>query len=215
MRVVAGQAGIVLPPGGGEADDRLLGVAVLGALALLPVDPLVAAGMLVAAVGFAARRAVRLRQRRLDEVLEELPLAVELLSVGIHAGATIGEAVDALAGRLPGPVGLAVTRTAGHLRAGWLLRDACEALLEDLGEPVRPLVGVLLAASRDGEPLAPSLERLLDDLNAARRRRVEVATRRLAVRLLLPLVACILPAFALLTVAPLAIASLRALPRHP
>lgn len=213
--MAAGHLGLRLPPAARDTDDQLLGAAALGALIVAPVNLLAAVAVVLVAIGWPAQRVSTARRRRMDALLDELPLAVELLSVGIHAGAPIGEAIGALAGRLPGPVGLALTRTAEQLRAGWLLSDAGDALLEDLGESVRPLVGVLLAASRDGEPLAPSLERLLADLHAARRRRVEVATRRLSVRLLLPLVACILPAFALLTVAPLAVASLRSLPRHP
>ena len=44
-----------------------------------------------------------------------------------------------------------------------------------------------------------------------RRRRAEVAARKLPVKLLFPLVLCILPAFALLTVVPVIVSSLRAL----
>src|SRR3712207_6889914 len=48
-----------------------------------------------------------------------------------------------------------------------------------------------------------SLDRLAFEVRADRRRRAEEAARRVPVKLLFPLVLCTLPAFALLTMAPL------------
>ena len=62
-------------------------------------------------------------------------------------------------------------------------------------------------------PLVPGLERAGLELRLARRRRAEEAARRLPVRLLAPLLTCVLPAFVLLTVVPLLVAALRSLPR--
>jgi hypothetical protein len=58
----------------------------------------------------------------------------------------------------------------------------------------------------------PGLERLGLELRLDRRRAAEQQARRVPVRLLGPLVMCTLPAFALLTIVPLLVASLRALP---
>ena len=66
-------------------------------------------------------------------------------------------------------------------------------------------------AERYGAPLEPRLDRLVDEVRAARRRRSEEAARRVPVKLLFPLVGCILPAFGLLTVAPLIAGALRTL----
>ena len=61
----------------------------------------------------------------------------------------------------------------------------------------------LAACERYGSPVGPALARLSTEVRAARRRQAEAAARRVPVKLLFPLVGCILPAFALLTVAPL------------
>ena len=77
---------------------------------------------------------------------------------------------------------------------------------------VLPLVAALLASERYGAPLLDGLARLAAELRSDRRRRAEEAARRVPVKLLFPLVFCTLPAFALLTVAPLlagALGSLR------
>ena len=67
---------------------------------------------------------------------------------------------------------------------------------------MRPLVRVLIDGDRYGTELEPALEQLAADSRLLRRRRAEEQARRLPLRLLLPLVACILPAFILLTLAP-------------
>ncbi|MDP9387533.1 MAG: hypothetical protein M3Q48_06280, partial [Actinomycetota bacterium] len=57
----------------------------------------------------------------------------------------------------------------------------------------------------------PALERLAAEVRRQRLRQAEEAARRVPVLLLFPLVLCVLPAFALLTVAPLIAGALREL----
>jgi hypothetical protein len=75
-------------------------------------------------------------------------------------------------------------------------------------EPLRPLATALSGAERYGAALLPALERAGADARNRRRRRAEEAARALPVKLLFPLVLCILPAFCLLTVVPVLLASL-------
>ena len=94
---------------------------------------------------------------------------------------------------------------------GERLTTALSLLLDDLGEPARPLVAALVSCERDGAALSAPLERAAHVARDVRRRDAEVAARRVPVRLVLPLVACVLPAFALLTVVPLLAGTLRSL----
>ena len=71
------------------------------------------------------------------------------------------------------------------------------------GDLARPLVAGVRAALDDGDSFGPTLARLAVDARDLRRRRAEESARRLPVRLLLPLVTCSLPAFAVLTVVPI------------
>ncbi|MDQ3758189.1 MAG: type II secretion system F family protein [Actinomycetota bacterium] len=92
------------------------------------------------------------------------------------------------------------------------LADALDELPLRAGEPTRALAASLAGCVRYGTPLAPTLAALSVEARDAERRRMEQAARRVPVLLLFPLVLCILPAFALLTVAPLladAVAALR------
>ena len=99
------------------------------------------------------------------------------------------------------------------LDRGRPLADALPILVERLGPGVRPLVDALAATERYGVPLDPVLDAAVADLRRQRRTQAAAAARRLPVSLSFPLVGCVLPAFALLTLAPLvagAFGSLRA-----
>jgi tight adherence protein C len=91
------------------------------------------------------------------------------------------------------------------------LADALDDIPVRVGDEARPLIGALVHSDRYGAPLLDGLVRLSAELRNDRRRRAEEAARRVPVKLLFPLVFCTLPAFALLTVAPLLAGALRAL----
>jgi tight adherence protein C len=96
-----------------------------------------------------------------------------------------------------------LSRVSDEAAKGRRLGDALDDLPARVGEAVRPLSTALVASERYGAPLAEGLERLADEVRRDRRRRAEEAARKVPVKLLFPLVTCTLPAFGLLTVAPL------------
>ena len=70
-------------------------------------------------------------------------------------------------------------------------------------------MAALVGSIRYGAPIGPALDLVAADLRLRARRRAEVRARRVPVRMLFPLVTCILPAFVLLSVVPMVAASLR------
>lgn len=159
------------------------------------------------------RRRAQLHRRRQAEVIEELPEAIDLLRLAISSGLNVHLAVAAVGERLCGPVGLGLAEAVQRAKAGVRLADGLEPLPDSVGEPVRPLVRVLIDGDRYGTELEPALEQLAADSRLLRRRRAEEQARRLPLRLLLPLVTCILPAFILLTLAPVLAETLTTLRR--
>jgi len=161
-------------------------------------------------------RAGRAR-RRLDRALaDDLPETAELLAVAATAGCNVRLALEAVRRARDGPAVDVIRAVLADVDVGGRrLADALDRAPTTHGEAVRPLTALLVDAERYGTPLGPALERLGDDLRQRRRRRAEERARQLPVRLLLPLVLCILPAFALLTVAPLLVSGLQALSDHP
>ncbi len=191
--------------------SRRLGRAVLAGTAIVVVSA--PAGLAVAAVvwalpGLAERRRCRQRQA---ELLRHLPEVCDLLVLAVGAGLTVPLAVAAVARRAPGPLGPALARAVGDANLGRRLADALDEVPAQVGDEARPLIGALVASERYGAPLLDGLVRLSNELRHDRRRRAEEAARRVPVKLLFPLVFCTLPAFALLTVAPLLAGALRAL----
>lgn len=189
---------------------RLAGGTALVALAL--VAPPLALAVPALVVGRRRLAERRRRRRHAERVRRSLPDAVDLLVLLTSAGTGLALAQPLVAAHCPGPVGEALASADRAAGEGSLRGDALIAALHPLGDRARSLAHVLASHLRYGVPLVPALERLRLELRLDRRRHAEQAARRVPVRLLGPLVACTLPAFALLTVVPLLAASLRSLP---
>ena len=200
---------------GSGARPRPADLAAAGVVALvlgLAVPPLAVAGLAVPALRrrLAERRA---SAQRLRAIGIALPEAVDLLLLCTGAGMTVPLALPLVGARAPDPVGTALRAAEASVRSGKRRADALLEHLSPLGDPAAALAHVLVDHLHHGVAVGPGLERTALELRLARRRRAEEAARRLPVRLLAPLLTCVLPAFVLLTVAPLVVAALRSLPR--
>jgi len=190
---------------------RRLGTALIVATFCLPLMPPIALPAGLVAWALPALGARRRRRRYLAAVAIDLPDVVDLLVLAVGAGLTVRLAVAAVARRSPGPLGAELARAGQEADLGRRLADALDDIPHRAGEAARPLVAALIASERYGAPLGTSLERLAHEVRADRRRRAEEAARKVPVKLLFPLVSCTLPAFGLLTVAPLIASAVRSL----
>jgi tight adherence protein C len=201
-----------LPSGGDrhrparQADRRrrLLAVTagVLGIVAVAVVGPMPVVLAAAAATGATFRRRRMLEVRRRRAVEEEMPDAVELLVLCVHAGRSPTQAVVELAARAPACLRDAFAAVELQLHRGRTLADALGELRRLAGPAGRDVASAIATAERDGLPLAPVLDWLATEARATRRRVGEAAARRLPVRLTFPLVSCTLPSFVLLAIAP-------------
>ena len=153
----------------------------------------------------------RRRRRREAALAADLPEVVDLLAVAVGAGLTVPLAVAAVGRRSRCLLARELAAVAEEAAAGRRRADALDDLPARAGEAVRPLAAALAACERYGAPIGPTLATVAAEARDAERRRTEQAARRLPVLLLFPLVLCVLPAFALLTVAPLLADALAAL----
>ena len=173
----------------------------------LPLAPVVA-GAVWGAPFLLARRA---EARRREEVQRTLPEAVDLIHLAVGAGLTVPLALAAVTERADGPFVDELRRALEEVGLGRRLADALGDVAVRTGEATRPLIAALVESDRYGAPLAESLGRLAAEVRNDRRRRAEEAARKVPVKLLFPLVCCVLPAFGLLTMAPLLAGALGAL----
>ncbi len=190
---------------------RRLGTAVAAATIVVPIFPLASPVAALVAWGLPGIRAGRSERRRMAALAADLPDVVDLLTLAVGAGLTVGLAVSHVARRGSGPLTAELRRVIDEVALGRRLADALDDLPARAGEAVRPLVGALVASERYGAPLVTSLERLADEVRRDHRRRAEESARKVPVKLLFPLVTCTLPAFGLLTVAPLIASAVRSL----
>jgi len=154
-----------------------------------------------------APRSSRGRRRHDDEMARQIAVAVDLVGVGVAAGHTPYLAVQLGAQWCPPLVALELDATLRACATG----QSFDQALRELGRRApgaRGLTETLRTSARLGSPAAPALARLATELRADLRRRAEARARTVPVRLCFPLVGCVLPAFALLTVVPVIVAGI-------
>lgn len=173
-----------------------LAVGVSGPAVLVPAS----AGVVVGAGARDLLLTARIGRRR-ERVLQELPVAVDLLSLSVVAGEGIPAALDRVGRLLQGEVGAELRCAFGAMRTGGSLEDALALLSGRLPHPgAARLADALCTAVEHGSPVADVLRAQADDLREMRRRHlIEVGGRR-EITMLIPVVFLILPtliAFAL------------------
>ena len=128
--------------------------------------------------------------------------AIDLLALTLRGGAGLVEAMEAVASRVGGPLGLHLRTVAAARR--WGVEDS--AAWATIPSAWRPAARALRMAATAGVPPADVLARAAQEVRRAEQQRLEVATATLGVRIVLPLGLVFLPAFVLTTVAPIVLA---------
>jgi hypothetical protein len=179
---------LLMPPGGGAAAD-------------LPGDRPGGPS------GPTAGRVAGGRDAGDDAAAREVPAvevadAVDLLALALHGGAGLVEAIEAVAARLDGPLGAHLHTVAAAERWG----VGTVAAWASVPSAWQPAARALQMAATAGIAPADLLARAADDIRDAEEQRLDVATARLGVRVVLPLGLLFLPAFVLTTVVPIVLA---------
>jgi Flp pilus assembly protein TadB len=127
--------------------------------------------------------------------------------MALAAGLTPFLAVELAARSAPPLIADRLRAALAAAEGGLRFADALDAEAARCPE-LAPLLALLAASERSGAPVASALTRLAASIRAQARRRAMARARTVPVRLLFPLVFLVLPAFLVLTVAPVVLASL-------
>ena len=138
---------------------------------------------------------------------DAVALTADLLAMAGAAGLTPYLALEVAVRFGPAPAAERLDSVLSAAEAGLCLADALDAEARHTAA-LRPLLALLAASERSGAPVAAALVRLAGATRAGWRRQAMARARTVPVRLLFPLVFLVLPAFLLLTVAPVVLASL-------
>jgi tight adherence protein C len=132
---------------------------------------------------------------RRDQVIRELPMYVDMLTLALEAGGSLSVALKVATERSPDSVlRRAFLRVQGDLRAGRSRVEALRALGDRLDMPaVTPLIASLIQADSSGGSLAAVLRAQSEQRLNERFARAEKRAMEAPVRMLGPLVLCIFP----------------------
>ena len=197
-------AELALALGAGTA-TLLLGLIVRPVIALSPVAVLAAARGFEVVVGRRARR-------RQGQIAADVPDFVELLVATTDAGLSPAVALRRTAPMLHGPLGNELRCAVSEVQLGVPWQRAIEQMVARTDVPsLRALAAALSRSQQLGTVLGSTLRKLAEDLRRERRTRAEEEARKAPIKMLFPLVFLILPAFLLLTVGPVVLATIRSL----
>jgi tight adherence protein C len=187
-------------------DEHLLPQQFVVVSVLLPAGSavlLLLAGVSGAAAGFATLLTAALPwlwlrdagRQRCDEIVRDLPLYVDMLTLALEAGGALSVALRVATERSPESVlRRAFQRVQGDLRAGRTRAEALRALGERLDVPsVTPLIAALIQADASGGSLAAVLRAQSEQRLNERFSRAEKLAMEAPVKMLAPLVLCIFP----------------------
>ena len=132
----------------------------------------------------------------------EVAGVIDLLALTLRGGVGLVEAMEAVASRVGGPLGLHLQTVAAAGR--WGVEDA--TAWASVPSAWQPAARALRMAATAGVPPADVLVRAAEEVRRTEQQRLEVATATLGVRIVLPLGLAFLPAFILTTVVPIVLA---------
>lgn len=204
---------VMAPRGDLLVRHRLVWCLAAGVAGVTLVDG--AAGWVLGAGGFVAlwtvvgRAEPRDVRRARELARRQLPHVVLLLAAVLRGGGSVAPALGLVSRALPGPATAALRLAEGRLRVGAPAAEVWADLADD--PALAPLGRALARSESTGASVADTVARLADDLGRTHRAEVEDLARSVGVKAALPLGVCLLPAFLLVGIVPVVVASLAAL----
>jgi len=149
----------------------------------------------------------RRAKTRYDEIDRELPDLIDLLVVSIEAGVGLSGALQMMAGRMQGPLGVELRFMQQEQSMGLSSDHALSKLLDRCDTPsVRSFVRSLQQGERLGVSIGTILRNLAIEMRARRRQLAEERAQKAPVKILFPLVFLIFPAVFIVLLGPAAFA---------
>jgi tight adherence protein C len=195
VKVLAGGVGLLLgfalPLVGGAAVAVVLGCAILGAV-----------------VGFFGpdMAIYQLAYNRREQIRKDLPDALDLLTITVEAGLAFDAAVTQVARNTEGPLADEFFRVLQEIQLGRSRGEALEQMAERVNvDELAIFVSAVVQADNLGIPIAQVLRVQAREMRIKRSQRAEEAAQKVPVKILFPLIFCILPALFVVVIGPAAV----------
>lgn len=177
---------------------------VLGASAPVLLGCVIGAG----ALGFYAPDLAiyQIGYERKDRIRKELPDAMDLLTITVEAGLAFDAAVTQVARNTEGPLADEFYRVLQEIQLGRSRGEALEQMTERVDvEELNTFVSAVVQADSLGIPIAQVLRVQAREMRIKRSQRAEEAAQKVPVKILFPLIFCILPALFVVIIGPAAV----------
>ncbi|MFN2518338.1 MAG: type II secretion system F family protein [Jatrophihabitantaceae bacterium] len=144
-----------------------------------------------------------LGEKRQIDIQKGLPDALDMLTVCVEAGLGFDAALSRVALNLKGPMAAECARVLQEMQFGMSRREALRALVSrtDVSE-LRTFVSSLIQSSELGISIGIVLREQAKEMRIKRRQRAEEKAQKLPVKILMPLITCLLPAMFVVILGP-------------
>jgi tight adherence protein C len=147
-----------------------------------------------------------LGEKRQLELQKGLPDALDMLTICVEAGLGFDAALGRVARNLEGPIAEETARVLQEMQFGMSRSEAMRALVSRTDVPeLRSFVSAVVQSTELGISIGDVLREQSKEMRIKRRQRAEEKAQKLQVKLLLPLITCLLPAMFTVVLGPAAI----------
>lgn len=192
-----------------------LGVGLLVSLGLgLSVLPLLGIALMCTFVGYMAPNLYLYQKAydRAEKMRRALPDSLDLLTISVEAGLGFDAALSHVAKSTDGPLSEELSRVLQEMQIGLGRAAALRALGERTNlSDMRGFVSAMVQADAFGIPIGQVLRVQSSEIRVKRRQRAEELAQKVPVKILPPLIFCILPCLFIAVMGPAALTLMQAL----
>jgi tight adherence protein C len=142
-------------------------------------------------------------QKRQQDVLRALPTALDLVTVCMEAGLSFDSGLAKVVEKTRGTLSDEFGRVLTEMQMGKARREALRDMAKRLStRDVSSFVAAIVQADQMGMSLGPVMRAQSDDVRLRRRQRAEEQAMKASVKMLFPLMFCILPSTMLVVLGP-------------
>jgi len=143
---------------------------------------------------------------RSEKLRRDLPDALDLMTISVEAGLAFDAAMSQVARRTRGPLAKEFFRVLQEMQIGTGRVDAMKALSERTDVPeLRSFLGAMAQADEFGVSVASVLRVQAAEMRVKRSQRAEELAQKVPVKIIFPLIFCIMPCLFIVVMGPAAI----------